>query len=162
MGTSRRSSVSRERVSYWCRVIIQPLLFLGAKHNLETKGDMGLQISIRESGGVTILDLRGRATINGGETELLSSHLQELVASSVRKLLLNLRDLNQVDSSGVSVIVRTYVSLRGQGADLKLLSPGGRVLEVFRVLRLLEIIPSFEDEAEALASFPTRGNYAKL
>jgi anti-anti-sigma factor len=122
---------------------------------------VGLQISIRESGDVTILDLRGRSTIDGGESELLSSHLQKLVANGVRKLLLNLRDLTQVDSSGVSIIVGTYVSLRGQGGDLRLLRPGGRVLEVFGVLHLLEIIPSFEDETQALASFRPLGNFAK-
>ena len=122
---------------------------------------MGLKISIRESGDVTILDLRGRSTIDGGESELLSRRLKKLVAKGVRKLLLNLANLTQVDSSGVSIIVGTYVSLRGQGGDLKLLSPCGRVLEVFRVLHLLEIIPSFEDETQALASFLRQGYSAR-
>jgi len=122
---------------------------------------VGLQISIRESGDVTILDLRGRLTIDGGESELLSNHLQKLVANGVRKLLLNLGDLTQLDSSGVSIIVGMHVSLRGQGGDLRLLRPGGRVLEVFRPLHLLKIILSFEDETQALASFRSLGYSAK-
>ena len=122
---------------------------------------MSLQISIREFGDVTILDLRGRSTI-GDDTELLSSQLQTLVADGVRKLLLNLADLTQVDSSGVSAIVRTCVSLRRQGGDLKLLCPCGRVLEVFRVLRLLKSIASFEDETQALVSFRPKGYAARL
>jgi anti-anti-sigma factor len=126
-----------------------------------TRGVVGLQISIRESGDVTILDLRGRSTIDDGESELLSSHLQELVANGARKLLLNLGDLTQVDSSGISIIVGTYVSLCSRGGDLRLLRPCGRVLEVFRVLHLLEIIPKFEDEAQALASFEPRGYSAR-
>jgi anti-sigma B factor antagonist len=93
----------------------------------------------------------------GDDTALLSSQLQTLVANGVRKLLLNLSDLAQVDSSGVSAIVRTCVSLRRQGGDLKLLCPCGRVLEVFRVLRLLKVIGSFEDENQALASFRPQG-----
>ena len=122
---------------------------------------MGLQISIRESGDVTILDLRGRSTIDGGESELLGSHLRKLVDNGVRKLLLNLGDLTQIDSSGVSIVVGTCVSVRGRGGDLKLLRPGGRVLEVLRALHLLEIIFSFEDETEALASFRLLGYFAK-
>jgi anti-anti-sigma factor len=118
---------------------------------------VGLQISIRESGDVTILDLRGRSTIDGGESELLGNKLQKLVASGVRKLLLNLADLTQVDSSGVSIIVGTYVSLKRQGGDLGLLRPSGRVLEVLTVVHLIDAIPSFQDEAEALASFRPRG-----
>ena len=118
---------------------------------------MSLQISTRDFGDVTILDLRGRSTIDGGGSELLSSHIQKLVANGERKLLLNLADLTQVDSSGVSVIVEAYVSLKKQNGDLKLLCPCGRVLEVFTVFRLLDAIPSFEDEAKALASFLPRG-----
>ena len=114
---------------------------------------MGLHISIRESGDVTILDLRGRSTINGGESELLSGHLQELFAKGMRKLLLNLGDLSQVDSSGVGIMIETHISLKRHGGDLKLLRPGGRVLQVLNVFRLLDIVPSFDDEAQALASF---------
>ena len=117
---------------------------------------MGLQISTRESGDVTILDLRGRATI-GDDSELLIDHLNKLVARGVPKLLLNLADVKQLDSSGISAIVGTYVSLRRQAGSLKLLCPRGRVRAVLRVVRLLEIIPTFEDETEALASFRQRG-----
>jgi len=88
---------------------------------------------------------------------VLSQHLQKLVANGVRKVLLNLIELTQVDSSGISIIVRTYVSLKRQGGDLGLVCPGGRVLEVFRVLHLLDTIPTFANEAQALASFRPRG-----
>jgi anti-anti-sigma factor len=122
---------------------------------------VGLQISMRNSGDVTILDLRGRSTIDAGESELLGSHLRKLLSTGVRRLLLNLADLTQVDSSGVSVIVRTYISLKGQGGDLRLLHLRGRVLEVFGVLHLLEMIPSFDNETQALASFRPLGYVAK-
>ena len=120
---------------------------------------MGLHISIRESCGVTILDLRGKSTIDGN-SEILSRRLNKLVASGVRKLLLNMTDLKQVDSSGVRVIVDAYVSLRNKAGELKLLRPRGSVLEVFRVLHLLDIIPSFDDETQALASFRAQGRAA--
>ena len=112
-----------------------------------------LQISIRESGDVTILDLHGRATINDGESELLKSRLQELIAKGVGKFLLNLADLSQIDSSGLSVIATTCASLREQGGDLRFLRPKRAVLEAFKVLHLPEVIPTFEDENQALASF---------
>jgi len=121
---------------------------------------VGLQISIRESGNVTIMDLRGRSTIDG-ESELLDNRLRKLIANGVRRVLLNLTDLTQVDSSGVGVIIDTYVSLKDQGGDLKLLCPRGRVREVLRVLRLLEIIPYFENETKALASFRPQSYFAR-
>jgi len=111
-----------------------------------------LQVSIRESGDVTILDLRGRATIGDGRF-LLTAHLRKLVAKGVRKLLLNLADLAQLDSSGISPAVGTYVSLSRQGGSLKLVCPRGRVQDLLRDMRVADLIPSFEDETQALASF---------
>ena len=129
-------------------------------HELETRDVVGLQISMRKSGDVTILDLQGRSTIDG-ESELLGSYLKKLTTNGVRKLLLNLAELVQIDTTGVSVIIALFVSIRKQGGELKLLCPCGRVLEVFRVLRLLAIIPRFDDEAEALASFRPQGYAAR-
>ena len=127
-----------------------------------TKGPFaGLQISIRKSGEVTIVDLRGKFTANDGESEVLRSRLEKLISNGVHKLLLNLTDLTQIDSSGVSIIVGTFVSLKREGGGLKLLCPRGRVLEVLTVFHLQTIIPSFEDEAHALASFQPLSYFAK-
>ena len=113
---------------------------------------MGLEISIRESDGVTILDLKGKATI-GDDNDLLNSNLRKLVASGVRNLLLNLVDLTQVDSSSIATITSMFVSLSRQGGSLKLLRPRGRVQTALGVMHLLDRIPTFEDETEALVSF---------
>ena len=121
---------------------------------------MGLQISIRTSGDVTILDLQGRATI-GVDSDLLNGHLRMLLASGVQKLLLNLADLTQLDSSGISAITTTCGSLAHQGGSLKLVCPSGRVQAVLRVIHLPDIIPTFEDEAQALASFRPQSTSAK-
>jgi anti-anti-sigma factor len=96
-----------------------------------------------------------------GESEFLKTRLQELVADGVRKFLLNMADVTQIDSSGVSSIVKTYRSLRGLGCDLKLLRPSGHAREVFKVLHLLEMIPSFDEENLALTSFDQRAKFAR-
>jgi anti-sigma B factor antagonist len=113
---------------------------------------MGLQISTREYGEVTILDLEGKATI-GADNDLLRTNLRKLVSSGVRKLLLNLTNVSQVDSSSIGTIAGTYLSLGRQGGSLKLLNPRGQVRLALEVVRLLDSIPTFEDETQALASF---------
>jgi len=121
---------------------------------------MGLQISIRESADVTILALQGRVTI-GVDSELLNVHLKKLVAQRVRKLLLNLEDVTQLDSLAISAVVGTYVSLARQGGSLKLVCPSGRVQDVLRVIHVADFIATFEDETQALASFRREGNAAR-
>jgi len=113
---------------------------------------VSLQISIRESAGVTIVDLEGKATI-GADNDLLNSHLRKLVAGGIRSLLLNLGGLTQLDSSSIGTIAGTFVSVSRQGGTLKLLRPRGRVRAALDAMKWLEYIPTFEDEAQALASF---------
>jgi anti-sigma B factor antagonist len=119
---------------------------------------MGLQVSIRQFAGVTILDLQGRVTI-GRDNDLLSSHLRKLIGDGERKVLLNLTNLTQVDSSGLGTIVHAYVSLRHEGGSLKLLRPHGDVKLALETLHLLGLIPSYDDEAQALASFSKSASF---
>src|SRR4030095_71784 len=122
---------------------------------------MPLQVSIRESGDVTIVDLQGRATISEGESEVLRRELTELIANGKHKCVLNLADLRHVDSAGFSVIANVCLSLRNRGGDLRLIKPSGRALLAFNALRLLDLIRPFDNESEPLASFQAKRNFAK-
>ena len=123
---------------------------------------MRLQILVRQCNDVTILDLTGKATIDASEGELLSKRLRALTDNGKHKLLVNLTNLVQMDSTGISALVESYVCLQRQDGQLKLLGPRGRVLEVLILFRLLDIIPSFKDETQALASFRPRSYAATL
>jgi anti-anti-sigma factor len=128
--------------------------------NITREGVVGLQIVVRQCNDVTILDLTGKSTIDASESELLSKRLRALTDNGKHKLLLNLASLTQMDSTGISAIVEAYVCLQRQDGELKLLGPRGRVLEVLTLFRLLETIPSFKDETQALASFRPRSDAA--
>jgi anti-anti-sigma factor len=108
------------------------------------------------------LDLTGKAAMDASEGELLSKRLHALTDNGKRKLLVNLANLIQMDSTGISAIVESYICLQRQDGELKLLGPRGQVLEVLTLFRLLDIIPSFKDETQALASFRPRSYAATL
>jgi len=113
---------------------------------------MGLQITSRKSGDITILDLCGRITI-GSSNDTLGSELRKLAEAAPCKVLVNLGGVTQVDSSGISTIVRSFVTLERRGGQLKILKPGGHVREVLELTRLIRSIPTFDNEDSALASF---------
>jgi anti-sigma B factor antagonist len=79
--------------------------------------------------------------------------LAKLIDDGECNILLNLAGLRQLDSSGLSILSRAYVSLGREGGSLKLLSPRGSVKLVLETLRLFDVIPSYENEAQAVASF---------
>jgi anti-sigma B factor antagonist len=113
---------------------------------------VGLEITVREEGDVTILELKGRATIGLGN-DMLNAKLRQVVDNGAKKLLINLSGMTQIDSSGISSLVRSFVTLERSKGALKFLSPVGRVKEVLAVTRLLAAIPTFDNEASAIASF---------
>ena len=109
---------------------------------------MSLQLFVRHATDVVILDLHGRAMIG-----LANDRLRRLIEEGTSKVLLNLTDVAQLDSSSIGTIVSAFVSLKRGGASLELLRPRGNVRLVLETVHLLDVIPSIEDETEAIASF---------
>jgi anti-sigma B factor antagonist len=118
---------------------------------------MGLQITKRVSGSVTILDLQGRMIIGSGN-DAMALELRKLAEAGPSEVLVNLAGVAQIDSSGISTLVRSFVALERQGGGLKILNPTGHVREVLELTRLIQSIPAFTDEGKAIAAF--RGGVA--
>lgn len=118
-----------------------------------------LEYKIRQSGDVTMIDLSGRISVGEalafgpGSGVVLATVIGELVKKGQRKILLNLKDVKYIDSSGMGDLVRNYTSLQRQGGDLKLLSPSPTVLEALRITHLDRIFDIKEDEDMAVQSF---------
>lgn len=111
-----------------------------------------LEVSARESGGIHYLHINGRLTI-GEPSEHLNDFTQNLVQRGARKLVVNLDDIPQIDSSGISSLVKLSISLARQGGGLHLVCGQGRVRDALTVTRLVEAIPTFDSEQAAAASF---------
>ena len=119
---------------------------------------MALQISARKSGNVTILDMRGRIMI-GPSSDAFRADLRKLAESMPCDILVNLAEVTQMDSTGISTLVQSYVTLKRDGGSLKILNPTGYVREVLEVTGLDNCLPTYTDEATALAS--VRGSAAR-
>jgi anti-anti-sigma factor len=111
-----------------------------------------LEIHHTAHGDVIAVDVHGRATL-GENSEYLDRELQRLANDGWTKMLVNLSGVIQMDSSGISALVRQCTGLSRRGGSLRLVCPKGRVHDALSVTRLLEAIPTFDSEAQALASF---------
>lgn len=111
---------------------------------------MSLQITTRTIDDLTILDLDGRIVL-GADTEALSRALQEGIAKGSRKLIVNMKRVSQVDTTGISTVVRSFVSMQRLGGKFALINLSDRVRQVLDMTRLLNVIPNYPDEAEAIA-----------
>src|SRR3989338_11142170 len=82
---------------------------------------MQLTISQRETQGVTVLDLAGRVTL-GEECNTLRDTLKKLLAGGQKRILLNLKEVNRVDSSGIGILVEGVILAAKDDAALKLVN----------------------------------------
>ena len=113
---------------------------------------MALTIASRELDGVTILDLSGRITLGEGSVQLRDA-IRDLIGKGTKSILLNLGNVNYIDSSGLGELVSAYTTARNQGATLKLLKLTKKVHDLLQLTKLYTVFDIFDDEASAIASF---------
>jgi anti-sigma B factor antagonist len=113
---------------------------------------VALSISTRELDGVTILDLSGRITLGEGSVQLRDA-IRDLISKGVKHILLNLGDVNYIDSSGLGELVSAFTTAKNQNADVKLLNLTKKVKDVLQVTKLYTVFDIYDDEASAIGSF---------
>ena len=111
-----------------------------------------MKITTRETSGVHILDLNGKMLIGDGDVEAREA-VEKALQDQAKNLLINLRGVTAIDSSGVGELVALRNRLEEQGVGLRLLHVEDRVEHVLAIARLIPLFETFNDESEALASF---------
>ena len=113
---------------------------------------MSMKFKTREVDGVTILDLSGRITLGEGSGTLRDA-VREIVSKGSNKILLNLGDVNYIDSSGLGELVSAYTAVKNSGGELKLVNLTKKVSDLLVITKLATVFDVKEDEATAVASF---------
>ena len=96
---------------------------------------MSLQIEQREREGIVILDLKGPLTFGQGDLEL-RERLAALHESGMVNIILNLKEVNDIDSTGLGTLVFGLARLRKAGGGLALLNVHRTHLKLFLLTRL--------------------------
>jgi anti-sigma B factor antagonist len=113
---------------------------------------VSMKVNTRQVDGVTILDLSGRITLGEGSVQLRDA-VRDLLAKGSKLILLNLADVNYIDSSGIGELVSAYTTVRNQGGELKLLNLTKKVHDLLQITKLYTVFDVKDDEASAIASY---------
>jgi len=108
-------------------------------------------MSTRALEGALVVDCSGRL-IFGEESASLRDTVKKLLEQSP-KVVMNLREVNYIDSGGLGTLVSLYTSARNAGGAVKLASLSQRVGDLLQVTKLLTIFEVFDSEEEAARSF---------
>jgi anti-sigma B factor antagonist len=110
------------------------------------------KFSTRQVDGVTIVDLRGGIVLGEGSTALRDT-VHDLLSKGLKKILLNLGDVNNINSSCVGELVSAFTTTKKQGGELKLLNLTKKVHAVLQITKLYSVFDVKDDEALAVKSF---------
>ena len=111
-----------------------------------------MNIETRKKGDVVIVDFQGRLAVGVGE-EMLPRLIEQLLNEGTRKILLNLSDMDYIDSNGLGELVQSLKTSKRFGASLRLLKPQDRVKKTLRLTNLLPMFSVYDSESEAIKSF---------
>jgi len=113
---------------------------------------MILRMTNKEVNGVSVVTLDGRIIL-GEESHFLREKLKSLIAEGKKKIVLNMTDVNHIDSAGLGILVAAHVTAKNQGASIRLCHLGKKFHEVMQMTRILTIFDVYDTEAEAVSSF---------
>lgn len=120
---------------------------------------MSMSVNVRERGGVTILDLKGRIVLGDGALQVQAA-VKELLAAGRKKLILNLAGVHYIDTVGVSTLVGCHCSAVGRSAAVKLLNLQRRPRSLLVDFKLTTIFEVFDEEEGAIRSFAEKAAVA--
>ena len=111
-----------------------------------------LQIQNRVNGQVAILDLDGRLTL-GESSVTLRDSVRGLLAGGHKNIVINMKDVDYVDSSGLGELVSAFATAKRDDAKLKLVNLAQRVHGLLQITKLLTVFETFDSEEDAIRSF---------
>lgn len=111
-----------------------------------------MKIETRTVGDIKILDCSGKITLGEG-TMAVRNTVRDVLKKGGKKIVLNLADVNYIDSSGIGELVSTYTTVTNQGGQLKLLNLTKKIQELLAITKLLTVFQVFDNEQAAMGSF---------
>ena len=113
---------------------------------------MALKLTNSEVDGVNILVLDGRVVL-GEETNRLRESVKKLIADGKKKIVLDMKNVTMIDSSGLGALVAAYSSAKSGGAAIRLCNLGAHFNQLLQITKLLTVFEVSKTQEDAIRSF---------
>ncbi len=111
-----------------------------------------MKVDVRHFDDVIIVDLDGRL-VGGVGDELLREVVNELLAEGWKKIVVNLKAVTVLDSSGIGELVAGWKLAHRFDAELKLLRPRPQIERTLKLTQILPLLEVYDEDEPAVASF---------
>jgi anti-sigma B factor antagonist len=111
-----------------------------------------MKIVTRLIDGVEVVKISGRIELGEGSAAVREV-LRDLLARGRKKIVLDLADVDYIDSAGLGALVSAFTSVRNEGGDLKLVYLTKKVQDLLQMTKLYTVFDIFDNETAAIKSF---------
>lgn len=111
-----------------------------------------MKTKISEHGDITVIDIHGKITIGEGDV-VLRGVINEVVEKGSKKIVLNLKDLKYVDSSGIGELVSCYTTITNRGGQMRLCNLNSKIYSLLQLTALVTVFQIFDSLEDAVQSF---------
>src|SRR6202165_3034769 len=118
---------------------------------MQNRTPVRMQTTTRQIGDIAVVDISGRITLGEGNV-MLREIVRELTAKGNTKIVLNLGEVQYIDSSGVGDMVRTETTVTNQDGQLRLVNLNKRVNDLLQMTKLSAVFDIDKDEVSAIRS----------
>lgn len=111
-----------------------------------------MKIAFREKNDIPILDISGKLTMSDG-SEKLREMIDGLLANEKKNIVINLSEMEYIDSTGVGEMVASLKTVENLGGQMKLVNLRNQAYKTLSLALLLPVFDIYETEDEALSKF---------
>lgn len=112
-----------------------------------------MDIDVRKQGRVHIIRMKGQLKL-GEPVEALRTALDGVLAEGHTAVVASMGEVPMADSSGIGALIRYQSVLKQKGGAIKLVQPSKLVTQTLKILGLLNMFETYDDENAAVQSFP--------
>ena len=111
-----------------------------------------MKFSVREQDGVTILAPKGKI-MGGPDSTELQEKLRDLIKGNTKRVIIDLSDVDWMNSTGLGILISGLTTMRGSGGELKLARVTDKIQSLLVITKLVTVFESHESVDAAIKSF---------
>lgn len=111
-----------------------------------------MKLTLQERGGVVILEPKGKI-LGGPDATLLKDQLQSLIDSGKVRVVIDLAEVDYMNSTGLGILISTLTTLRKANGELKLANVTEKIQSLLTITKLVTVFDDYESVDEAVATF---------
>jgi anti-sigma B factor antagonist len=111
-----------------------------------------VESKIKHEKGVTIISLKGEV-VGGPDATELRRQLQSFIEQGKKKIVVDLGQVELMNSSGLGMLIGGLTTVRNAGGDLKLANASPKILSLFTVTKLSKVFTHFDSLKSAIDSY---------